>query len=250
MIFRELEQCRSCTNKAVVVLRKKDAYCKDCFLASETHKFRAALGKSKMMKPQDRVLVAFSGSQSSVALLHLLHSGVTEKHHKKILFSVSVLFVEGELLCIINEKKKKLKFFGNVIGLIDFFLEGVLFKKEIEERIKLVEDMKKKVEEYNFPIFISTISETFNELPVIDGSLKINNEYDKQFLELFENVKTISSKEDLLYFLRQKLILKCASQLNCNKIFTAEVGNDLAVKLLSNFSLGRGDQASFETVGF
>lgn len=85
-----------------MVLRRKDAYCKECFLASETHKFRAALGKTKMMKPQDNVLVACSGSQSSMALLHLLHSGVTEKHHKKLLFKVNIIFIEGVYLLLMK----------------------------------------------------------------------------------------------------------------------------------------------------
>ncbi|KAK6617290.1 hypothetical protein RUM44_005621 [Polyplax serrata] len=216
---RNLTICRSCANKSLVVLRRKDAYCKECFLASETHKFRAALGKTKMMKPQDNVLVACSGSQSSMALLHLLHSGVTEKHHKKLLFKVNIIFIE----------------------------EGALFKLSDEERINSVNEVKQLIEEYNFPTYISTISDYFSETHLVGNCLEINKKNDEQLVKLFDSVKSVTSKEDLLSVLRHNLILKLATKLNCSKIFTAEVGDNLAVKLMNNFSLGRGEQASFGT---
>ena len=74
---------------------------RDCFLAVSTHKFRAALGKSKVVHPQDHVLIAFSGSQASVALLHLVQSGLNEANHKRFLFSCSVVYIDGKILKII-----------------------------------------------------------------------------------------------------------------------------------------------------
>lgn len=87
--------CRSCTNPGLVMLQKKDIYCRSCFLVAETHKFRATLGKSKMMKPKDNVLVDFGGNHSSVALIHMLYCGMKEEHHKKILFNCKIIYIDG-----------------------------------------------------------------------------------------------------------------------------------------------------------
>ncbi|KAH8039835.1 hypothetical protein HPB51_009091 [Rhipicephalus microplus] len=88
------DTCKTCGNTAHLVLRKKDAYCKTCFVANCTHKFRATLGKSKLLKPGDKVLVAFSGGPSSAAMLRLLRDGFSEDTHKKLLFEPSLVYVE------------------------------------------------------------------------------------------------------------------------------------------------------------
>ena len=37
-----------------------------------THKFRATIGKNRLFEPFEKVLFAFSGSSSSVSMLHLI----------------------------------------------------------------------------------------------------------------------------------------------------------------------------------
>ncbi len=83
----DLDVCKKCrVAKSSVVLRKRDAYCSDCFLSACTHKFRATLGKHKAVRPGDRVLVAFGGSASSVALLTMIKDGLEETtSHKRLL---------------------------------------------------------------------------------------------------------------------------------------------------------------------
>lgn len=83
---------------AVLSLRGKDVYCKDCFLQAATHKFRAALGKSKFIRPGDKVLVALSGGLCSSALLHLIQNGLSQDSHKRLRFEPILLHVDGEFL--------------------------------------------------------------------------------------------------------------------------------------------------------
>ena len=45
---------------------------RDCFQEYFTHKFRATIGKNKLFDADDVVLVPFSGSESSVAMLNLM----------------------------------------------------------------------------------------------------------------------------------------------------------------------------------
>ena len=66
----DIQFCQKCKKeKPILTLRKKDVYCKNCFLTNCNHKFRSTLGKNKAIKINDRVLVAFSGSQGSLAVL-------------------------------------------------------------------------------------------------------------------------------------------------------------------------------------
>ena len=55
--------CKKCrVADSQLTLRKKDNYCSECFLAASKHKFRATLGKHKIMKLDERVLVSFQGN--------------------------------------------------------------------------------------------------------------------------------------------------------------------------------------------
>lgn len=78
-----------------MVLRKKDAYCKECFLIGTTHKFKAQLGKSKLIRPLDRVLVYHKVGHAGTALLHLLRAGLDLNTPKKIRFEPIIIFVDG-----------------------------------------------------------------------------------------------------------------------------------------------------------
>lgn len=217
--------CPRCnTNKGEVVLRSKDIYCKPCLLQYLNHKFRAALGKSKMMRPQDKVLVAFSGSHSSMALLHLLQEGMQQSSHKRILFSVCALYIDdGSISKVsINERTKinteimsAMKYFDSYFTCIEQALDL--------GSIKLYKDVA--------------------ELP-----LEVNAD-DSEMNKLFNTVTTLSSKQHLLQTLRQNLLLEIAKLLNCTKIFTAESQTDLATKIIANIALGKGAHVPID-VGF
>jgi hypothetical protein len=60
-----------------------------------THKFRATLGKSKLVNRGERVLVCVSGSQSSVSLLHMIWTGLQQSTYKRLTFDPVVLYIDG-----------------------------------------------------------------------------------------------------------------------------------------------------------
>lgn len=62
------------------------------------HKFRAALGKSKIIRQGDSVLVDHSGELNSTVLLHLIKSGMSQSAHKKLIFKTIVLYIDGKSL--------------------------------------------------------------------------------------------------------------------------------------------------------
>lgn len=92
-----VDLCKKCGCQEVEIsLKNKNKYCKMCFLTVSTHKFRATLGKSKLMQPTDSVLVAHSGKANSTVLLHLLKGNVHESVSKMLHFPFKVLYIDGK----------------------------------------------------------------------------------------------------------------------------------------------------------
>ncbi|XP_054279048.1 cytoplasmic tRNA 2-thiolation protein 2-B [Macrosteles quadrilineatus] len=216
--------CKKCgnENKPQIVLRKKDAYCKSCFLTSVKHKFRACLGKSKKMKPGDKVLVAFSGSSNSVAMLHLIQSGLQETSHKRLMFHPTIVYIdEYSALNLSEEESKTIK-----------------------------EDIQRTWGLYEYPKHIVPLHLSIEEEETVNAFLTKGTSTDKtKFINMFTSLPENTSKIDMLNKLRSNLLAQIARLLGCNKIFTAETANDLAVKLITNVSLGRGAQLPYD-VGF
>ena len=73
---------------------------RDCFLSYFVHKFRSTIGKSKQIRPGDRVLIAISGGLSSSALLHLIRDGLDESSHKKLRFEPTFIYIDGKLILL------------------------------------------------------------------------------------------------------------------------------------------------------
>ena len=68
-------------------------YYRACFMVYTTHKFRSAIGKSKIVRDGETVLVAFSGGQSSSCLLQLI---------KDVSISFEILVFQSDFLVNLN----------------------------------------------------------------------------------------------------------------------------------------------------
>lgn len=89
--------CRKCRcENADVLLIGQSGYCKTCFLIAANHKFRANLGKSKLIRRDDSILVDYSGELNSTVLLHLIKAGMSESAHKKLVFKTTILYIDGK----------------------------------------------------------------------------------------------------------------------------------------------------------
>jgi len=90
--------CRKCKCKNIdVLLIGQSGYCKACFLTTMNHKFRATLGKSKVIRHEDSVLVDYSTELNSTVLLHLLKAGMNESTRKRLMFKIAVLHIDGKI---------------------------------------------------------------------------------------------------------------------------------------------------------
>ena len=84
--------CMKCPEKAVVLVRNNDPFCRTCFLDYIMHKFRATIGKARVIHQGQRVLLAVSGGSASMAMLDLVIKG-------KFLFSKLCSLNLAVILC-------------------------------------------------------------------------------------------------------------------------------------------------------
>lgn len=205
------QQCIKCQKGGTVLLHDANVYCKDCFLHYATHKFRATLGKSKALKNGDRVLVAFSGGEASVAMWNLIQQGFSEDTHKKVQ-------IEPILLHIVEDSeasKELLEHFRsktpNVLKIVEF---DALFQADI--RIE-------------------------NSIDNVTNSTKV--------AKLLTSRSSTAGRELRIRCLRY-LIWKAAIKFDVAKVFVGDTMTSLSNDALGSVAMGRGAQIHDDSAVF
>lgn len=248
--------CVKCKSQPpAVLLRVGDPYCRDCFKDYFIHKFRAMLGKNRIIFPGERVLLAVSGGPSSCSMLHQVQQGLSVNAHKKLRFSPGIVFID----------------------------EGAVTKRSLEERNKTNTELKALFELTGFPFHIIPLEEVLelptsvltqphlpsteyptsykvavgefeqNQSPVVQPEVQqraladVKENHTLELQRLMASVKTHTAREELLSTIRQHLLLHTARSEGYSKLMLGDSCTRLAVKLLSNISLGRGAQAALDT---
>jgi len=81
------DECVKCGSVDVVIPHGGHAaLCRACFLANVNHKFRATVAKSQALRHGESVLLAYSGGNSSGAMLALVAEGIRQGTTKKLRF--------------------------------------------------------------------------------------------------------------------------------------------------------------------
>ncbi|XP_066260815.1 cytoplasmic tRNA 2-thiolation protein 2-A-like [Euwallacea similis] len=216
----QFDKCNKCKDqKPVILLRYEDAYCKDCFLMGSNHKFKALLGKSKLIRPNDRVLISYEVGQPSSALLHLLRNGLDLDSPKRLRIEPVIVFLEDQYHLTVKERQ----------DMIDKVVNDIL-------------TMKFK------PHLISFACSLLNEEMVIsDRNLTISEDDWETVDKIFAKQITNSNKHEALNIFRRDVLIAVAKKLQCKFIFTPELSVEIASSLLTNMSLGRGSQVPDDT---
>ncbi|XP_066154900.1 cytoplasmic tRNA 2-thiolation protein 2-A [Euwallacea fornicatus] len=216
----QFEKCHKCRDqKPVILLRHEDAYCKKCFLMGSNHKFKALLGKSRLIRPNDRVLVSYEIGQPSCALLHFLRNGLDLDTPKKLRFEPVIIFLEDKYHLTVKERQDM-----------------------IDKVIKEILTMKFK------PHLVSFACSLMNEEMVISDNNLIISEKDHEIVEkIFVKQINKSNKHEALNIFRRNVLMAVAKKLQCKFIFTPELSVEIASNLLTNISLGRGSQVPDDT---
>ncbi|XP_032245717.1 cytoplasmic tRNA 2-thiolation protein 2 isoform X1 [Phoca vitulina] len=272
---RELK-CVKCTEGLpVVVIRAGDAFCRDCFRAFYIHKFRAVLGKNRLIFPGEKVLLAWSGGPSSSSMVWQVLEGLSRDSAKRLRFVPGVVYVD----------------------------EGAACGQSREDRAKTLSDVKLILQTLGFPWHVVTLEEVFALPPsvlrcsaqepvgtvgtykvAVDSFLQQQHTLgaegvggspssaqgeaqasqpctqDPQDLagpplaaqtealsRLFDSVKTLTAKEELLQTLRTHLMLHVARTHGYSKVMTGDSCTRLAIKLMTSLALGRGAFLAWDT---
>ena len=94
---------------------------RDCFIEYFTHKFRATIGKNKILEKDESVLFPYSSSSSSVAMLHLIAKGVSEEAKKKFTFKTCIIYIEDKLLFDTEyTEQKRLDFLKEIQNSVEY----------------------------------------------------------------------------------------------------------------------------------
>ncbi|EDO42381.1 predicted protein [Nematostella vectensis] len=200
--------CMKCSSSlAVVVVRLNDPLCKDCFLAYCTHKFRSTIGKARVIRHNERVLLAVSGGPASLAMLHFISEATSAR---RLRFHPDVVFINNgaiigvstqDIVRKIHEVTMKAGFALHVVGLETLFRAD---KMSPEESLQALQT-------------------------------------------LFDSVTSLTAKEDLLRSLHQQLLVKVAMDEGYSRVMVGDSANNIAVHILSDISQGRGGALPFIT---
>ncbi|XP_024411758.2 cytoplasmic tRNA 2-thiolation protein 2 isoform X1 [Desmodus rotundus] len=258
----------------VVVIRSGDAFCRDCFKAFYVHKFRAVLGKNRLIFPGEKVLLAWSGGPSSSSMVWQVLEGLSRDSAKRLRFVPGVVYVD----------------------------EGAACGQSLEDRAKILAEMKLILQTVGFPWHIVALEEVFSLPPSVlrcfahepSGTKGAYKAAVDSFLQqqhapaqgkeqlsqpgtqdpqtpavspsaaqteaqpptaaqtealsrLFDSVKTLTAKEELLQTLRTHLILHMARTHGYSKVMTGDSCTRLAIKLMTSLALGRGAFLAWDT---
>ncbi|XP_072943637.1 cytoplasmic tRNA 2-thiolation protein 2 [Epargyreus clarus] len=88
--------CRKCENVGTITIKKDYCYCEICYLVYINHKFRACIGKNKVITPNESILIGLSGGIGSIVLLDLIHTGITLNTHKKLRVQPHFVHLTGQ----------------------------------------------------------------------------------------------------------------------------------------------------------
>uniref|UniRef100_A0A672MFE7 Cytoplasmic tRNA 2-thiolation protein 2 n=1 Tax=Sinocyclocheilus grahami TaxID=75366 RepID=A0A672MFE7_SINGR len=210
-------KCMKCKEgTAVLIIRVNDAFCRSCFKEYFIHKFRAMLGKNRVIFPQEKVLLAVSGGAASCSMLSQVQEGLSREAPKKFRFVPGIIYIDDGGACGRSAEERQrsnalLKSIFTETGFTYFIvsLEQVFslptsvlvpgtsdpdpsnpsYKQAVDQYIK----EKQTLTEEN-------VASAVAQLSIADSAYSPER---KLALErLFSSMKTLTAKEDMLQTLR------------------------------------------------
>lgn len=215
------QKCNKCKEATpCILLRGKDSYCKPCFLLNTNHKFKLLLGKSKLIRPRDKVLVTYEIGHPSTALLHLIRDGLNLNTPKKLTFDPVFVFVDDQ------------------------------YHLSLSERKDVISNILTEAAHHEFKIkFLSFVDWVlYNRIILSDNSDYIKADDGDKIVSLFTKKMNETNRKEFFNIEKKNALIAVAKQLECKFIFKPDISVDVASNLLINISLGKGSQISMDTV--
>ncbi|KAM8799225.1 cytoplasmic tRNA 2-thiolation protein 2 [Eudromia elegans] len=262
---------------AVLVIRVGDPFCRACFREYFVHKFRAMLGKNRVIFPGEKVLLAFSGGAASSAMLRQVQEGLRRETAKKLRFIPGIIYIDEGAVCGQSAEQREQSlaaveaiaqatgFPFHVAHLEQAFelpssilrraargsnAPGPGYKEAVEGFIQQQRQEAAGAHGAASPAQGSPAqphTEDAAEGPVAAGSQLPDAALTQELLRFFEAAQTLTAKEEMLQMLRTHLILHTARIQGYSKVMMGDCCTRLAIKLFTNLALGRGAFLAMDT---
>ncbi|KAJ7986064.1 hypothetical protein DPEC_G00346930 [Dallia pectoralis] len=259
-VSKKCFKCKEST--AVLIIRAGDAFCRCCFKEYFIHKFRAMLGKNRVIFPGEKVLLAVSGGPASSSMLSQVKEGLSQDAPKKLRFVPGIIFIDegGASGQNMEERRWAVAQMELVLRASNYPYHMVCLEQALDLPVSVLEEGSSASDKpQTGPSYKAAVDKFIQANPNQNPELFLENaqihlsslsmqEIQTEALQrLFASVRTLTAKEDLLQTLRQHLILHIARTEGYTKVMMGDSCSRLAVKLLSNISLGRGASLAVDT---
>lgn len=230
--------CVKCGEPGILIIRIHDSFCKNCFQVYVVHRFRAAIGKSKLIRDGEHVLVAYSGGANSSALLHLIQDGLSERAHKKLRFIPTLLHVDECSILPLQEEEHQQLLQKVCTLMTNTGIPSFLTKLELGLALTRTNENSEPATD---PSLVWSVQD--GTVPNCDTKATLK----EKLKSVLNNLASASSKEDFIRNLRNQLLVCIARQMGFTKIITAECSTRLGVRILTDVAQGRGSQLALNT---
>ncbi|KAH8412289.1 hypothetical protein KR009_001019 [Drosophila setifemur] len=208
--------CSKCgiSSSELYKLNFRTAECRDCFLAYARHKFRAALGASKILPRNAEVLLVFDGSAESLVLLDMLYFAQTQNTFKRLHCNARVVFLEDHLV----QGRKRID------------------AESLQALVTHYEAFQFHIIELGSPLSSLKLLKEYSSLPQESNELS----------NTLHQIRSLTARQDYLQQQRKNVVASVAQQLQCTHVFEPSISVDLATQLLTAIALGRGGSAALD----
>ncbi|ORX97935.1 hypothetical protein K493DRAFT_406773 [Basidiobolus meristosporus CBS 931.73] len=238
----QLKTCVKCKVANAEYLIRHAQYCKQCFTHTFVGKFRIIVSKSKFVvgrkECKPNVLLAFSGGPSSRALIHMMkdfHIGDNPEIKKKtILGNVKICHVDESVVC--GPEEGTLKQVQDITSQYTFPFVGASLEDVFSSEYTESGDFEQVLRTATLSRDASAKNHDQLKAVLEDSSLT-NRE---KIHALLSGVTKTTAKEDLIAYLKNRLLLRIAQRENCSIILLGDSATRIAIKCIAYTSKGRG----------
>uniref|UniRef100_A0A8C5T0N8 Cytoplasmic tRNA 2-thiolation protein 2 n=1 Tax=Malurus cyaneus samueli TaxID=2593467 RepID=A0A8C5T0N8_9PASS len=255
--------CMKCgQGTAALVIRVGDPFCRGCFREYFVHKFRAMLGKNRVIFPGEKVLLAVSGGPASSAMIRQVQEGLSREAAKRLRFVPSLVYIEEGAVCGQSPEQRE-----QTLAQMETLLQATGFPYHLVHLEEVLGTRVLQPVQHGRPFLQGGCGQlhpaaaagwgrwhlcAWSQRPGQDsrtpGTPRLPDPAQTQeLLRAFEAAGTATAREELLQMLRTHLIVQTARNRGYTKVMTGESLTRVAIKLLTNLSLGRGAFLAVDT---